>query len=70
MTSDLFTGDAAQSVSRPDSPCVGKCSTTYGDDVCRGCGRTYIEVIEWITYDAQRKAEIWARLQAGSTQPR
>ena len=47
----------------PDSPCVGRCSTAYGDDICKGCGRTFLEVINWIMFDEQQKAEVWARLQ-------
>ncbi len=29
------------------SPCIGLCSTVYGDDVCRGCKRFSEEVIIW-----------------------
>jgi predicted Fe-S protein YdhL (DUF1289 family) len=29
------------------SPCIGFCSTTYGDDVCRGCYRNLKEVLQW-----------------------
>ena len=37
------------------SPCIGVCSTTYGDLVCRGCHRFAHEVSEWNGYgDAQR----------------
>ena len=32
---------------RTRTPCVGICSTTYGDDVCRGCKRFSFEVINW-----------------------
>lgn len=46
-----------------DSPCVGICSTTnVGDDVCIGCGRTAMEVIEWNTYTDQQKIAINERL--------
>jgi hypothetical protein len=46
-----------------DSPCIGICSTTnVGDDICRGCGRTAIEVIEWNRYTDQKKVEINERL--------
>jgi len=47
----------------PDSPCVGKCSTAYGDDVCKGCGRTYLEVINWIIFTEEEKAAVRARLK-------
>lgn len=30
-----------------DCPCIGHCSTALGDDVCRGCGRTFEEVTRW-----------------------
>jgi predicted Fe-S protein YdhL (DUF1289 family) len=46
-----------------DSPCVGICSTTnVGDDICLGCHRTAMEVIEWNTYADARKIEINLRL--------
>ena len=37
------------------TPCVGICSTTYGDEVCRGCKRFYFEVINWNKYDENEK---------------
>lgn len=47
-----------------DSPCVGICSSTsFGDEVCIGCGRTAQEVIEWNTYTDQQKIAINERLQ-------
>lgn len=46
-----------------DSPCVGICSTTnVGDDICVGCGRSAIEVIEWNTYSDKQKVAINKRL--------
>lgn len=48
-----------------DSPCVGICSTTnVGDDICIGCGRTALEVIEWNSYPDQKKIAINQRLIA------
>lgn len=47
-----------------DSPCVGICSTTnVGDEICIGCGRTYLEVIDWNTYTDEQKILINTRLQ-------
>ncbi len=47
-----------------DSPCIGICSSTnVGDDICRGCGRTAQEVIEWNTYTNEQKIAINLRLQ-------
>ena len=36
-------------VNRTRTPCVGICSTTYGDDVCRGCKRFSFEVIKQVS---------------------
>jgi len=53
---------ASTSTLKPDSPCVGRCSTAYGDEICRGCGRTFEEVINWIIYTDEEKAAVWTRL--------
>lgn len=48
------------------TPCVGRCSTTYGDLVCRGCKRFAHEIVHWNGYpDAQRQrvVERLARLR-------
>ena len=37
------------------SPCVGLCSTTVGDRVCRGCQRSDIEIRDWFGYDASER---------------
>jgi predicted Fe-S protein YdhL (DUF1289 family) len=44
------------------SPCAGKCSTVFGDQVCRGCRRFSNEVIEWNRYPEEQKLLIWLRL--------
>jgi uncharacterized protein len=44
------------------TPCVGICSTTYGDLVCRGCKRFAHEIVQWNGYDAEQQATIWQRL--------
>ena len=44
------------------SPCVGVCSTTFGDDVCYGCHRTYKEVIQWNTLSDEEKDGVNRRL--------
>ncbi|MCC2638097.1 MAG: hypothetical protein K0Q68_1816 [Moraxellaceae bacterium] len=44
------------------TPCVGICSTTFGDVVCRGCRRYLHEVIDWNRYSDQEKRLIWQRL--------
>ena len=30
--------------STPDTPCIAICSTSQGDEECKGCGRTFEEV--------------------------
>lgn len=44
------------------SPCIGICSTTYGDLVCRGCKRFAHEVVGWNGYAEQQRAAILRRL--------
>ncbi|MDN5842707.1 MAG: DUF1289 domain-containing protein [Alcaligenaceae bacterium] len=55
--------DDAHSLGQTDSPCVALCSTLY-DDVCRGCGRTVLEVANWVFLDDQEKAEVWTRIRS------
>jgi hypothetical protein len=31
----------------PDTPCIAICSTSQGDDQCKGCGRSFDEVQHW-----------------------
>ena len=44
------------------TPCVGICSTTYGDLVCRGCKRFAHEIVQWNGYDTTQQATVWQRL--------
>lgn len=44
------------------TPCAGRCSTVFGDAVCRGCRRFNHEVIQWNTYTAEQRMMIWQRL--------
>ena len=46
------------------SPCIGVCSTTFGDLVCRGCKRFAHEVVDWNGYEADQRLAIWRRLAA------
>lgn len=45
------------------TPCIGLCSTVYGDLVCRGCKRFHYEIIAWNTYSSTEKQAIWQRLE-------
>ena len=46
------------------TPCVGVCSTVFGDRVCRGCKRFHHEVIEWNGYTDSQKETVWNRLES------
>ena len=50
-----------------DSPCIGICSTTYGDDICMGCGRTFEEVNHWNELSDAEKIQINLRLESQKT---
>lgn len=47
-----------------DTPCIGICSSVYGDAVCRGCKRAAIEVIAWNSYTIAEKQDVYRRLQS------
>ncbi|AJE21746.1 MAG: Fe-S protein [Pseudomonadales bacterium GWC1_66_9] len=49
---------------RIKTPCVGLCSTVYGDLVCRGCKRFHHEVVNWNQYTEEAKRAVWMRLEA------
>lgn len=49
-----------------DSPCIAICTTLY-DEICKGCGRTYIEVAQWGSMTEAEKEVIWARLENEKT---
>ena len=44
------------------TPCVGICSTTYGDLVCRGCNRFSHEIVSWNVYSDEQRSRVWQRL--------
>ncbi|AWM79218.1 DUF1289 domain-containing protein [Gammaproteobacteria bacterium ESL0073] len=46
-----------------NTPCVGLCSTVYGDAVCRGCKRYDYEIIDWNTYTSTQHEAVWQRLE-------
>jgi predicted Fe-S protein YdhL (DUF1289 family) len=57
----LLIGDAES-----DTPGIGICSTLY-DEICKGCGRTLIEVSNWVFMTPEEKAAVWQRIQAEGT---
>ncbi len=54
---------AADSLQVTDSPCVAVCSTLF-DDVCRGCGRTAMEVANWVFMSHDEKQAVWQRIRS------
>ena len=51
----------------PDTPCIAICSTSQGDEVCKGCGRTFGEVQFWLEMEPIEKRVVWRRItQEGS----
>ena len=53
--------------STPDTPCIAICSTSQGDAVCKGCGRTFQEVQLWTEMRPFEKRVIWRRITAEGT---
>ena len=49
-----------------DSPCIGMCSTLF-DDVCKGCGRTILEVANWVSMTPEEKKQVWQRITVEGT---
>ena len=53
--------------STPDAPCIAICSTSQGDAVCKGCGRTFDEVQHWPAYTPAHKRSVWRRITMDNT---
>jgi predicted Fe-S protein YdhL (DUF1289 family) len=51
----------------PDTPCIAICSTSQGDDLCKGCGRTFDEVQLWPEMTPGEKRATWRRITMEST---
>jgi uncharacterized protein len=48
--------------STPDTPCIAICSTSQGDALCKGCGRTFDEVQHWPSMRPAEKRQTWRRI--------
>ncbi len=46
----------------PDTPCIAICSTSQGDAMCKGCGRTFDEVQHWPAMSPAEKRATWRRI--------
>jgi len=53
--------------STPDAPCIAICSTSQGDAVCKGCGRSFDEVQHWPGYTPVEKRQVWRRITQEGT---
>ena len=51
----------------PDTPCIAICSTSQGDDLCKGCGRTFTEVQLWLEMSPTEKRLTWRRISQEGT---
>ena len=51
----------------PDTPCIAICSTSQGDDCCKGCGRSFAEVQHWLAYSPAQKRAVWQRITREGT---
>jgi predicted Fe-S protein YdhL (DUF1289 family) len=51
----------------PDAPCIAICSTAQGDAVCKGCGRTEREVLDWPRMSPAEKRVTWRRITSEAT---
>ena len=72
LDEDLLDGRAREAWlawyrSTPDTPCIAICSTRQGDDVCKGCGRSFDEVQHWTVMSPAEKRATWRRITMEGT---
>jgi uncharacterized protein len=48
------------------SPCIAVCTTLY-DEICKGCGRHYIEVAQWEQMTQEQRDIVWKRIDTEAT---
>ncbi|AVP56729.1 DUF3717 domain-containing protein [Pulveribacter suum] len=51
----------------PDTPCIAICSTSQGDEWCKGCGRSFFEVQHWLAFTPVHKRAVWQRITQRGT---
>jgi hypothetical protein len=51
----------------PDTPCIAICSTSQGDESCKGCGRSFEEVQLWTEMSPAEKRAVWRRITLDGT---
>ena len=67
MPPDALAAWLAWYASTPDAPCIAICSTSQGDAVCKGCGRTFEEVQYWTLMTPAEKRQTWRRITQEGT---
>jgi uncharacterized protein len=67
LTADAATAFYDWYATTPDAPCIAICSTSQGDEVCKGCGRTFEEVQLWTQFTVGEKRLVWHRITAEGT---
>jgi predicted Fe-S protein YdhL (DUF1289 family) len=45
-----------------DSPCIGQCTTVLGDEVCRSCHRTFVEITRWLEMSDDERRQVNQRI--------
>ena len=48
---------------RSSTTCLGICTTTFGDEVCKGCKRFAHEIVSWTKYTQEEREIINFRLE-------
>ena len=67
MPAGAKTAWLAWYASTPDAPCIAICSTSQGDALCKGCGRTEDEVRHWTAMSPGAKRAVWRRITMEDT---
>ena len=67
MPPDAYEAWKAWYDTTPDTPCIAICSTSQGDEVCKGCGRTFDEVQLWPEMSPSEKRATWRRITMDSS---
>lgn len=67
MPADAKAAWLAWYTTTPDAPCIAICSTSQGDAICKGCGRTFDEVQHWTRMSPAEKRLTWQRITREGT---
>jgi uncharacterized protein len=67
LTDDAYAAWMAWYDTTPDTPCIAICSTSQGDALCKGCGRSFDEVQRWTEMGPAQKRATWRRISLEAT---